>query len=458
MYTLLQFLFEGRVEDTKKKYPNVNVDMLAQLDPSPTKKYVMWMAKQRSKKHALEDIGPTVNEFDRVGKNLQKKSIDQYDDLKELEDALKEYDFKKSANKKEKSAHQDAEFITEENGYQLYLIKSHAASCQLGRGTKWCITMSDSMYWDSYEAANKFFFCIPTSANDEKFALQLKLVPEMQITDTREGFVVKDIDVICWNSKDKKVAIPNELLNHVGAAKKTYLNRFAKKELLRQNEGIFPITPETFTNLDTKFGNVIDNNIAKNFFENARVLKIYNERIVDQLTQKEINEIDTIFLGRFVDRYQYTSPNTKKVIPLDASMWKEKEPVQYKLINNELAYIITDLTIVAMVKIMSNNLRNKDIMTIIDRIAKTYGHTIDDIQSFAEDIIDRVKLACLIFTATVPEAIPRLLRSRQKRRAKETSTSCLLLPSDASLLFQQQLLSRALEHSFARTLRASVRE
>lgn len=381
-------LNEGRVEDAMTKYPNVDVHQLAAFDPSPTKKYVMWMAKQKSKGHIAQDIGPTVNEFDRVGKNLQKKAIEQYDDLKELEDALKEYDFKKSANKKEKSAHEDAEFISEENGYQLYHIKSHAASCQLGRGTKWCITMSKSGYWDEYNKSSVFFFCIPTSANDEKFALQISLTLDVNITQTKEEFVNGKTQIICWNSKDKKVPVPNILLNHAEVAKKIFVDRFEKKLLDAFNVKLFPISADTFASIDNLVDD-FDNKIATKLSKNKFLIKKYNA-VVDQLNGDRRDEFDKYFVSSAVSSSKYTSKITGKSIQFEVETDNWNPSYKESPYDNDTTAISIDpCVILVTMSLVSKKPLDKEIEKIIDRIAKNHGYTIDDVYALANKIIDR---------------------------------------------------------------------
>jgi len=55
----------------------------------------------------------------------------------------------------------DAKKIFQNGNFSVYHIKSHAASCKYGAGTKWCITEKSSTHWDGYVAKGiKFYFII----------------------------------------------------------------------------------------------------------------------------------------------------------------------------------------------------------------------------------------------------------------------------------------------------------
>ena len=53
-----QLLIEGRIEDVKKKYPDLDekglLDILIDKDPSSNQKYLAWAAKQLSQHYFLQ--------------------------------------------------------------------------------------------------------------------------------------------------------------------------------------------------------------------------------------------------------------------------------------------------------------------------------------------------------------------------------------------------------------------
>src|SRR5690606_27224172 len=98
-------LLEGRLEDAKRRFPDVDVDYLAARDPSGGKrKYLMWMAKQVSKGARLEDLLPTVSYFHKNVKRFDKRDINSYKTLKELEDTVKDVSARRSVSRGEVKA------------------------------------------------------------------------------------------------------------------------------------------------------------------------------------------------------------------------------------------------------------------------------------------------------------------------------------------------------------------
>lgn len=83
----------------------------------------------------------------------------------------------KSKTQLDKDARQrGSELVAENDDWKVYKITNHEASCQLGKGTKWCITMDTPEYWDGYAQEDyAFYFFIrkkPRGDNFDKIALQ----------------------------------------------------------------------------------------------------------------------------------------------------------------------------------------------------------------------------------------------------------------------------------------------
>jgi hypothetical protein len=105
-------LAEGRLQDAKKKYPDhaEYIDAMSAKDPSGNNKYLMWMAKQfntdasnfsmsdEGKKIYVDTITDLVSKFHKSVQRLEKKDINQYKTLDELDDTLE----KLGATSKEK--------------------------------------------------------------------------------------------------------------------------------------------------------------------------------------------------------------------------------------------------------------------------------------------------------------------------------------------------------------------
>ena len=156
------------------------VKFLAQYDATPQRKYLQWMVLQFTRGLLLlEDaykLPEIIQRFEQYGAKLPKKSIDQYKSYRDLDKALIEFE-------REQTASGTAERST---GLRTFLarpdVQSHMggtnskivyqsprllivqplnrqASCQLGKGTKWCVAATTSQnYFDHYTSQGPLYF------------------------------------------------------------------------------------------------------------------------------------------------------------------------------------------------------------------------------------------------------------------------------------------------------------
>jgi cytidyltransferase-like protein len=158
-------LFEDKAGDLRKKYPqhSAEITQLVQADPSHKQKYLEYAVKVLDSHQALvPEIIDVINLFHRYSNKLDKKDINQWN-FTELRDKL--FDLMNSGDalsKKEKSelVSQGAEKIYEDEICFVYHIDTKAASCKYGKGTKWCITMADHDYFNSYRSGNVVFYFV----------------------------------------------------------------------------------------------------------------------------------------------------------------------------------------------------------------------------------------------------------------------------------------------------------
>lgn len=167
-------LAEGRLEQVKQKYPNVDpkiIDHLSDNDPSGNNKYLMWMAKMyvqeergRYKPATILDL---VDDFHKYAKMMSKKDINQYASTGELAEALdayeKERDIKLAKKRKEKMTKAKVSggvIIYEDERYVVVHPTTQDAVCFHGAGTQWCITMRDAGHYENYLAENVVFYFI----------------------------------------------------------------------------------------------------------------------------------------------------------------------------------------------------------------------------------------------------------------------------------------------------------
>lgn len=200
-------LLEGRLEDVKAKYPEPlwsQIDRLAEIDPSGNQKYLDWLAKNMLprtikwfKENARENPGwygwsleqvpdtpvdqrwsqtplsrnlGSINQtellkvaddieyFHKNPSKYEKKDINQFGTISELEQASNEAKLKLSRKEQKETG---VDKIYEDDDFLVLMPKTHKASCRYGSNTRWCVTMRDrSGYFENYFTQGPIFFLI----------------------------------------------------------------------------------------------------------------------------------------------------------------------------------------------------------------------------------------------------------------------------------------------------------
>ena len=181
-FLLEELLFENRLEDVKKKYPEVDpitIEQLASRDPSGNNKYLEWMVKQKKSGAILPTIIKYTNLFhknvnkltkeffdelikekkwewiltdnssiakERLAKVFQKiykspKDINNYEDFDLTSTILNNVDSKLTKSEVKKL---EANVLYNSDDLLIMIPKSYRASCYYGAGTKWCTTNKES--------------------------------------------------------------------------------------------------------------------------------------------------------------------------------------------------------------------------------------------------------------------------------------------------------------------------
>ena len=129
---------------------------LEEMDPTPNKQYMIWLANQYiSEKFRLEDsprIKEALTKFSQYKSRLPEKDIGRYD-LHNLEDTIDRIEGAELGSKEALTTGTfpvvpDSEVLYNGPFGQLSIPETEEASCELGRGTKWCTAAKE---------ANNFF-------------------------------------------------------------------------------------------------------------------------------------------------------------------------------------------------------------------------------------------------------------------------------------------------------------
>lgn len=157
--TISTLLIEGKIEDLQAKYPALIVKEIAKEDPTQQKKYLAWMCLQLSMNVKENDLYPTIRSFDNNLARIEKKDINSYKTLKELEDVIKALP-EKSKTKQRQQIKGNAPKIYEDENCLIVRPDDKNSCIVYGSGTKWCITMKDEGYYEQYTHDNVVFYFI----------------------------------------------------------------------------------------------------------------------------------------------------------------------------------------------------------------------------------------------------------------------------------------------------------
>lgn len=173
-----QLLIEGRIEDVKKKYPDLDerglLDILIDKDPSGNQKYLAWAAKQLAQR---EDATSQTADYAAANIDLYHKlrahipaeyrDINSIKDLRDLE-RIASSAYQKKAEKDrlkaieakyKKEAMENSDVIWKDEDFLMVRPFNSGASCFWGRGTRWCISATESQnYFNQYSGEGKAFY------------------------------------------------------------------------------------------------------------------------------------------------------------------------------------------------------------------------------------------------------------------------------------------------------------
>ena len=216
-------LKEGRKEDLKKKYTNKFQDYPDTLDfvlgvsdlVDNNHKYTDFVLKNlhpNSSTDEIEDVVESVKDFHRYQSNLEKKDINQYKSIDELNRAL---DYSR-VKEQEKQLSSQAIKIYEDDKFLVVKPKTEEASCKYGSNTKWCVTSKGSGHFGRHTAGRQSLYFIinkakSTNKNYSKVAIHFDDEGFVRYWDAQDSQMSKrEIDVFEYAFPDMIESIKND--------------------------------------------------------------------------------------------------------------------------------------------------------------------------------------------------------------------------------------------------------
>jgi len=267
--SIRKILLENRVDDVRKKFPNVNpefIDYFVKNDPSGNQKYLEWLVKAVNHKPTvmslnrdilgIRDTEPTietvnelwflVNQFHNLlpylvrtneeGKKEGTTDLYQYKftdtemihylayDLRRAEDF-------RNRKEKEKKLKSEADKLYEDSQWLVIRPKTWESSCHYGAGTKWCTTSKETSSHFKRETDRNFLIYVIDKNRDgndmySKVAWQIPY---------KKNFKINDSGIKLWNVVDTNIANSkygeNYLTNIVPEKIKSTITRYINHKM-----------------------------------------------------------------------------------------------------------------------------------------------------------------------------------------------------------------------------------
>jgi hypothetical protein len=190
------------------------IDHLNDHDPSPTKRYLEWMAKQMAayvKDEEDNDGGwngdlksdwwAVVERFDKARETMEQKDINAYASVDELRAALAQKPTHSKSQLKKQTKLDGAVKLLEDEDHLFIYVTSKDAAVNYGSGTKWCITSKTERHFEKYdERGVRFYFLFqkkrPSTDPRHKIAYAVSPNGEVEAYDAEDNLFVPTGDVV----------------------------------------------------------------------------------------------------------------------------------------------------------------------------------------------------------------------------------------------------------------------
>jgi len=197
------------------------LDRFELIDPTPNKQYIQPIMNMyiKDKFKGFEDsqrLRDALALFARFKQRLDKRDINQYASLHELEDAIEPHELE--LTKKEKR--QQGEYHIDPSSYDTFAESARyvviipitsQASCSFGAGTKWCTaSKGSSEYFDEYKQEGPLYIIRTKDANYDKDSIIATSNPIYQFHFESGQFMNVQDRPIVLNDRDRNGLVIDE--------------------------------------------------------------------------------------------------------------------------------------------------------------------------------------------------------------------------------------------------------
>lgn len=224
---------ESRVDDFKKgygkKYSSEQIDRI--IDSIP-QKFLLWVGKNYDSVNFNENfplLKNTLDRFEKISSNLPQTDLNEYNNLGQLVQAIKDYDERQRRNFKKVEG---GNVVYEDDRFFIVNPLTHQSSCYYGKGTKWCTAADTDYQFKRYNEDGKLFYILdktlPTNDPFYKVALLKKFNGDSTFYDAKDDTIGTGVWI---KNTDKLDKLLSEIDNYLEVEYGEQLKIWRDKEL-----------------------------------------------------------------------------------------------------------------------------------------------------------------------------------------------------------------------------------
>jgi len=205
-----EIILENRVDDFTnafaRKYSPEQLKKIVDLIPQ---KFLMWVGKNFDSVNFDGNfplLQQALNTFVRIGSNLPQTDLNEYKNVGQLIEAIKDYEGKARRDVKKVEG---GNVVYEDPRFFVVNPLNHQSSCYYGKGTKWCTAADSDYQFSQYNQDGKIIYILdktkPTNDPYYKIALLQKFDGNRTFYDAKDESI-QNISEILGKEEFEKIS------------------------------------------------------------------------------------------------------------------------------------------------------------------------------------------------------------------------------------------------------------
>lgn len=210
----------AKIKELKEQYPSYKIDVidvLSQMDPTKTNKYLPFMIKctadwvdwinKELKNETFKEMYEVIKDFEDLSQRnlLENKDIYSYESNQDIIESVKLAKEKITRSEVKKK---ETEILFEDERWLVLFPLSVRSSNLYGKGTKWCVSSEDhnyGKYFKQYTDEGVLIFVIDKTVTDTE--ARTNDFAKVAFHNDRK----KQDGVTIWDVKDKQMGVTNAM-------------------------------------------------------------------------------------------------------------------------------------------------------------------------------------------------------------------------------------------------------